>query len=420
MDNTSKFRKSALQQFTSPEQLDQLIRVVTRPSWIIACTFYAIIFIALLWSIFGSIPTKAEGIGILLAGGGDIYNAVAPDGPSQISALLVKPGDHVEKGQVVATLARPDLQDQIKDSQNYLRELNDIQTRLKNISVQEIATRQQQLNDQKQSLQRVLAASNEKFTHLSAFLALRQDAFKKGIETRENVEQTLQEYYNIKSEIEGYSNKLIQIDIDQANFVDQWRERIRELEIKITDENLKLSDLVGRVKLSSDVSSPISGTVTDIQAAVGSIVNTGAPLVSIASEGNGLDALVFVQPEFGKRIKVDMDALISPTTVERSEFGSLKGKVIAVSTFPSSSEAILATLQNQVLVKEFTQEKAPIAIRVRITPDANTFSGLQWTSSKGPKQRITPGTIVHAMVTIHKQAPITLLIPMLKKLAGVD
>lgn len=420
MANTSKFREAALKQFTSPEQLDQLIQVVTPRSWIIAGSLYAILFILLLWSIFGSIPTRVEGPGILLAGGGDIYNAVAPDGPSHVNSINVKPGDRVVKDQVVATLSRPDLLEQITDTKKYLTDLQDKKQQLIQISNQEIQARQAQLTQQKESLQRVLAASNEKFNHLAAFLALRESAYKRGIETKQDVEQTLQDYYNVKSEIEGYTKQLIQVDIDAANFNDQWHERLRDLDLKITDEKLKLANLQTRLNLSSDVQSPITGIVTNTQVAAGSIVNTGAPLVSIASEGQGLDALVYLPPENGKRIKSNMTALVSPTTVEKAEYGSIQGIVIEVSAFPTTSEAILAALQNQALVKEFSGEKAPIEVRIKLLNNPKTYSGLKWSSSKGPKQQITPGTIVKAMITIQTQAPITLLIPALKKLAGIE
>ncbi len=420
MANTPKYREAALKQFTSPDQLDQLIQVVTPRSWLIAGTLYAILLIVLLWSIFGSIPTRVEGPGILLASGGDIYDAVAPDGPSHVTTINVKPGDHVVKNQVVATLSRPDLIDEINDTKKYLLDLQDKRQQLAALSAQEIAARQAELAQQKQSLQRVLDASNEKFKHLEAFLALREDALKRGIETKQDVEQTLQDYYNVKSEIEGYTKELIQLDIDSANFIDQWQERLRDLDLKITDEQLKLAGLQTRLNLSSDVQSPITGIVTDTEAAEGSIVNTGAPLVSIASEGHGLDALVYFPPENGKRIKPNMPVLVSPTTVEKAEYGSINGTVISVSTFPATSEGILAALQNQALVKEFTGEKAPIAVRVRLFNDPKTYSGLKWSSSKGPNQRVTPGTLVSAMITVQTQAPITLLIPALKKLAGVE
>ena len=103
MTDQSKFRPQALKEISSPDQLDQLIQVVTPRSWQIAITIYAIILAILIWSIVGTIPTRVEGSGILLAGGGNIYNAVAPEGPSRVNAILVKGGEQVTKGQVVAT-----------------------------------------------------------------------------------------------------------------------------------------------------------------------------------------------------------------------------------------------------------------------------------------------------------------------------
>lgn len=420
MAENTKFRKAALKQFTSPEQLDQLIQVVTPQSWIIAGTLYAILLLLLIWSIIGNVPTRAGGPGILLAGGGDIYNAVAPDGPSRIAAIKVKPGDQVSKGQVIVILARPDLLEQIKVTQNYLTDLEGKLANLTTLSKQEIATHHQQLEQERQSLKQALADSNEKFKHLGEFLALRQAALQKGIETRQNVEQTLQEYYNVKGEIDAYADKLVQLDINETNFLDQWHERLRELDLKITDEKVKLANLQTRLKLSVDVTSPVSGTATAIQAALGSIVNTGAPIVSIASAGVGLDALVYLPPQVGKRIKPGMQALISPTTVEKAEFGSIEGQVMSVSNFPVTTEAMQATLQNTELVKEFVHEEAPIEVRIQLLKDPNTFSQLKWSSSSGPKHPITPGTLVTGMITIREQAPITLLIPAFKKLTGIE
>lgn len=419
MTDKSKFRPQALKELSSPDQLDQLIQVVTPRSWQIAITIYAIILAILIWSIVGTIPTRVEGSGILLAGGGDIYNAVAPEGPSRINAILVKGGEEVTKGQVVAKLTRPDLETELRVNQGYLTNLQQKKSVLVQTSTQDVTARKQELQNEKESLQRALAAANEKFKHQAEFLALRQAAFKRGIETRQNVEQTLEEYYSIKSEIEGYTNRLIQIDIDQANFIDQWRERLRDLDLKITAQQVKNADIQSRIKFSANVTSPIAGTVTSAQAEVGTVVNTGAPVVAIASQGQGLDALIYLPPQHGKRVKAGMAALVSPTTIEKAEYGSIVGTVINVSTFPTTLESMQATLQNQQLVKEFTKEGVPIEIRVRLQNDPATFSGLKWSSSKGPNMRVTPGTLATAMVTIRQQAPITLVIPTLKKIFGI-
>jgi HlyD family secretion protein len=415
-----KFRQEALKQLTSPEQLDQLIQVVTPRSWLIAGTLYLILFLVLVWSIVGSIPTRIEGQGILLSGGGDIYNAVAPEGSGYISNLLVKQGDTVQKGQVIAILSRPDLLDQIKVMQNYLIDLQQKQIKLLSRSKTEIAERQKEIQTQKESLQRRVVTTQEKYKHLGELLAIKRAAFSKGIETRQNLEATFQEYYNVQGELESYTDKLVELDIAQSNFLDQWRERLRQLSLKITDETVKIKNLQDSLKNSRNVSSPISGIVTDLRVTIGSIVNTGVPMISIASEGKGLDASIYLPPKAGKLLKIGMKALVEPNIVEKAEYGSIYGSVIYVSEFPITSQSMIAGLQNEELVKQFSHEEAPIAVRIHLENDPKTVSGLKWSSSNGPPLQITPGTLVKAMIIVRHQAPITLVIPALKKMVGVE
>lgn len=420
MTDNSLFRKEALQELNSPEQLDQLIQVTTPKAWMVANTFYAILFCLIIWSLLGNVATKADSYGILLAGGGNIYSAVAPDGPSQVDRFLVKPGDTVQKGQPVAVLSRPDISNEIQTTQKYLAELQIKYAHLLADSRQEIAIRQKQTAEEQESQQRAMENAETKAKNLLDLLTIREAAFKKGIETRQNVTQTTEEYYSVKNEIEGLSSQIIQTQVAQDNFAAQWRDQLRTLEMKMTDENLKFVNLQTHLKLSTTVTAPISGIVTHIPIAVGSIANTGMPLVSIANQGKGLDALVYLPPQLGKQVKIGMLAQVTPTTVEKAEFGSIYGRVVSVAPFPATPEAILATLQNQDLVKKFTQKDPPIEVRIRLENNHKTFSGLKWSSSHGPKQAITPGTLATAMLTIHEQAPITLLLPTLKKLTGIE
>lgn len=420
MASKIKFRKEALKQLTSPEQLDQLIRVVTPNSWIIAGTCYLILLIAFIWSIFGSIPTRVEGQGILLAGGGDIYNAVAPDGPSFLETIPVNPGDKVTKGQVVATLSRPDLIDKIKVLNNYLTELNASKDKLINSSQTAITTHQQETQTQREALKKVIAATQQKEQHLANLLAVKEAAFKKGIEIRQNVEQTFQEFYGVKIELESYNDKMVQLDIGEANYKDEWNERLRQLNLKIADETMQLNNLKIQLSLSKNIVSPIDGKVTNIRGTIGSVINVGNPVVSIASDGVGIDALIYLPPQSGKRVKPNMLALISPVTVEKAEFGSINGIVTEVAEFPSSAQEVLSVLQNEELVKQFFGKEVPLAVRVHLKNNPDTFSGLSWSSSHGPQVKITPGTLTIGLITIRQQAPITLVVPALKKLWGIE
>ncbi len=420
MQDKPLFREAALKHFSSPEQLDQLIQVVTPRAWIVAGTLYALLFIIILWSIIGTIPTRGEGKGILLAGNGDIYGAVVPQGPSRVSNVLVKPGDKVVKGQIVATMSRPDLTDQIKVSQNYVAELQNKYNQLLTLSRGAVATREQQVAMQQQALQRSLTDSQSKLDNISELLSIKQGAFKKGIETRQSVDQTTQDYYNAKNILEGFRNQLIQLHVEERSFIDQWNQRLRDLDLKIVDEKVKLANLQKALILSSDVASPVAGIVTGVQATLGSILNTGDSVVSVANEGQGLDALVYLPPQIGKRIKPGMKALVAPTTVEKAEYGSIFGHVVRVAAFPSSPQAIESVLQNPDLVKAFTKEESPIEVRIHLEKDPATYSGLKWSSSRGPQQKITMGTLATAMVTIREQAPITLVIPAFRKFTGME
>ena len=91
-----------------------------------------------------------------------------------------------------------------------------------------------------------------------------------------------------------------------------------------------------------------------------------------------------------------------------------------MSEYPTTQHAMMAVLHNEELAEQFLEDGAPIAVRIRLQSDNNTKSGFSWTSSAGPNQQITPGTTVAAQITVHKQVPVSLLIPAFKKLSGLD
>lgn len=109
------FRKVALDKLSSPEQLDQLITLTTPRAWFALIAIGGILVTAILWGVFGSIPTKVYGQGIVTKSYG-VYNIIHP-GSGQITDIRVSVGDQVKKGDVVARIEQPQLVDQI----NYLK-----------------------------------------------------------------------------------------------------------------------------------------------------------------------------------------------------------------------------------------------------------------------------------------------------------
>ncbi len=66
MDNNSIFRKEALERLSSPEQLDQLMEIVTPKSWLPVAALGGLLGCGLIWSIFGRIPVTTTGQGALV------------------------------------------------------------------------------------------------------------------------------------------------------------------------------------------------------------------------------------------------------------------------------------------------------------------------------------------------------------------
>ena len=128
-----------------------------------------------------------------------------------------------------------------------------------------------------------------------------------------------------------------------------------------------------------------------------------------------LEAIAFLPILDGKNVTNGMRALVSPSTVRSLQYGSLVGEVIDVDNLPSTPESMQEKLKNKSLVDEFLKNGPVIMVRIKLIPEPKNRSGLVWTSSKGPPNIITPGTLVKITITTKNQTPASLIFPFLNK-----
>lgn len=95
------FRQEALNRLSSPEQLDQLMRVTSSRSWIALAAVGLLLFVALLWGIFGTIPTTVPAQGFLVRRG--VQSLDAPHA-GVVKEIKVGSGDEVAKGQELVVM----------------------------------------------------------------------------------------------------------------------------------------------------------------------------------------------------------------------------------------------------------------------------------------------------------------------------
>jgi len=62
------FRKAALEKLSTPEKLDQLIKITDSRAWISLLTIALIFSTAISWGFMGRVKTKINTAGILLGG----------------------------------------------------------------------------------------------------------------------------------------------------------------------------------------------------------------------------------------------------------------------------------------------------------------------------------------------------------------
>ncbi|VAW11832.1 hypothetical protein MNBD_BACTEROID03-1897, partial [hydrothermal vent metagenome] len=113
------FRKAALEKLSTPEKLDQLIKVTGPRAWIALTTIAVALVTAIAWSFLGNVKTKLNVVGVLL--GGEIHEVVST-AQGQLVELKVNLGDEVTNGDVIAVIEQPQLAQQIEEAKALLLE----------------------------------------------------------------------------------------------------------------------------------------------------------------------------------------------------------------------------------------------------------------------------------------------------------
>jgi Biotin-requiring enzyme len=97
----SLFREEAMEQMSSPDELDRLMRVTDPKGWLALIALLALVAAAVAWGVFGSFPVEVSADkGVLLAG--DSRSQAVSQTQGLVTDVRVEIGDHVQEGQVLA------------------------------------------------------------------------------------------------------------------------------------------------------------------------------------------------------------------------------------------------------------------------------------------------------------------------------
>jgi len=411
------FRKVALERLSSPDQLDSLITLTSPIGWASLAAIAALLAAVVAWGVFGAVPTRVGGDGILVSRGGQVYDATAPATGTLAEVAAI--GTAVKKGEIIAKLDDTQAAQDVAHAETVLREQEEQLKELASRFEREIGARRKVDAQQRENLAEIIRSAEQRRAFYAAALKNDEGVAAKGFITARFVQETRQLMDTAEQDGRRARNDLLRLDaeaLEQASRRDQevWRQRETVNAARRTLEEAKI-----RRDRNTRIVSPIDGRVTELKATAGTVVTASRPVVSIATAGKRLELVLFVPPQQGKSIGPGMQVAVEPATVKKEEFGTLVGRVLEISEFPVSPEGMLAELGNPELVKAFSAHGAPYAARVSLTRDAASASGYRWSNGKGPALALSAGTTAAAEITVHTQAPIALLLPLLREKTGI-
>jgi len=108
------FRKSALERVSSPERLNEYIKITHIGVWGVLLACLALLVAVGFWAIYGSISDTVSAVGIIFPQHG--VTSVIPTAAGRITDMRVKVGDYVEAGQIIAVIPQEHLIKQINEA----------------------------------------------------------------------------------------------------------------------------------------------------------------------------------------------------------------------------------------------------------------------------------------------------------------
>lgn len=410
------FRKSALEKLSTPEKLDQLIKVTGSRSWIALSLIGAVLLIGLAWACLGTVKTKLDVVGVIQ--GGEVHEVVST-AQGQLVALKVIVGDQVRKGDVIATIQQPELLQQIEDAKAVLSERRFEMGKIASYGTEGSQIQGEYVVQTRKSINGEIETQRKKLDYLFNQLESENVLLNKGLITKSQVANTKHEISVAQNNIERLKGQMVEASSQQhtINFDTQQKTSLQAQRIDEAQRNLQF--LKEKYETEKNIKSPFDGEVIEALTDRGVVVEQGTPLFKVKNIGNAnvskLTGVLYIPSKDGKKIKKGMEVLVAPSTIQPQEFGYIKAKITYVSDFPITERGMLTSVKNDQLAKGLLAGGPLFEVHVDFEKDPSSYSGYKWTSANGPEIIIKEGTSCIGKVTIKEETPIAIVVPAFKK-----
>lgn len=415
----SIFRQVALERLSTPEQLDQALRVTTPTGWLAIAVVAGLVLAAVAWSLISTAPVKVSAQGILISPGGILE--VVPASEGRVVKFLVQPGDPVAVGQEVAVLEQPDLQRELETASAELAEMSDQLARVREFNARDARLQSDLVAQKRESYRQSIDFLEDRLRWLREREGFEGELLRKQVIGRQRAIDTKIEISQTLDEIARTRNAIKQVELEETSGRVAREREMLNLDMQVNKLQRHVESLSGRLERRTRVISPYAGHIVELKTNPGEIVGPNTALFSLLPEdergaavSGDLVAVLYVAPADGKKVQPGMDVQIAPSTVKREEYGFILGRVRRVAEVPSSEEGMMRSLKNRKLVQELAGRGAPFEVVVELLRDPGDARRFRWSASRGPNLTIDSGTLCEGSITVRSIHVISLVIPALE------
>jgi NHLM bacteriocin system secretion protein len=406
-----------------PDDFRAPIQMLPRGYWIGTASAVLVTASALVWALFGSVAIKVYGQGLLVAAGETVV-AVEPERAGILREIRIKPGDTVEAGQILAVLELRDLEAELRTARLIHDQLNREFEKVSETAAQESARRHRSYDERRTVLADESGKLDASAMRLAKQVADGEALFAKGLFRAADLEAVRRQHDVTSIDAAKNRTAIVQAQADLFEFENQLAARVRSAEENRARQAERLRELTERLLSASELRAPRDATVIEIPFGPGEFVQPGQTIITLSvtdPKVNALDSelVTFLDVGQGLRALPGMAAHVIPSTVKKEEFGAIRAEVLAVRSRPASESEVNGLLRNVDLTRRFMGGGPPIISRLRLASAPDTSSGYAWWTGSGPPWQIRRYTICAVEIDVGRQPPITLVLPLLKKLLGV-
>lgn len=370
-----------------------------------------LIFGIIAWAIWGCLPIKVEGSGIVSNKQGLTEVVARIEGT--VAALKVHSGQVVKKGDLLVELINPAISLKFESIKIKLQNLQNEYDRLKKqINIEKTAIQE--------ALKREIAANDfviqqveQQAKSLAYEWDLRKKLYEKGLISYPKVQMIEVAFVQQEIDLETLKEKKASLigELEKGYRVEELAKKKWEIE----DSNKELAILNAQIDLER-VYSPANGVVISHVKDVGELVQQGDSLIILEQTEDQVKDLViygYFSIEQGKDIVEGTPVEIEFAQFLENEYGRLLGVVQKISNYAVSTEHLMNNFYNQEIIDRLMKPNSA-ALEVIVSPlkNPNHPEEYLWTAGSAPHIPITTGSFCLLFAVVQEVRPIYFIFPL--------